>query len=95
MLLVYDDQCQVGNRSEHSRACADDHTRVAALDAVPLLRALFVRERGMQNRHFIAKDVMQISGNRRREPDFRDQENGRAAGVENRAHPGKIHGGLA
>ena len=45
MFFVDNDQREIRDRSENSRARADDHARFAASDAMPLLRALFVGER--------------------------------------------------
>ena len=49
------------------------------MDAVPLLSALIVAQRGVQDSHLIAEDLVQIGRHRRRQADFRYQQNGRAA----------------
>ena len=49
----------------------------------------------MQNGNFIAEDLMQVGGDRRREADFRDEENGGTSSFEHRAHACEIDGGLA
>ena len=95
VLFVDDDQREIGDRREDSRTRAHDHARFAALDAMPLLRALFVGERGMQDRNFVAEDLMQIGGNGGREADFRNQKNGGAARFKHRAHAGEINRRLA
>ena len=95
MFFVDDDQREIGNRREDGRASADDHARVPALDAMPLLRALLVGERGVQDGNFIAEDLVQIGGDRWREADFRDEENGGAPSFEHGAHAREVNGGLA
>ncbi len=95
MFFVDDDQREIGNRREDRGTSADDHARVAALDAMPLLGALFVGERGVQDGNFVAEDLVQIGGDRRREADFRDEENGGASGFEHCAHAGEVDGGFA
>ena len=95
VLFVDDDQREIGDRRKDGRARADDHARVAALDAVPLLGALAVGERGVQDGNFVAEDLMQIGGHGGRQADFRDEQNGGAPGFEHAAHGGQIDGGLA
>ena len=50
VLLVDEDQAEIGRGREDRRARADDDGRIAATDAPPLLAALFGRERGVQQR---------------------------------------------
>ena len=95
VLLVDDDQREIGNRREDRRARADDHARFAALDAMPLLGAFFVGKRRVQDGDFVAEDLVQIGGDGGREADFRNQQNGGASGFEHRAHAGEIDGSLA
>ena len=42
---------------------------------MPLLRALGVRQSGMENCHFISKHLMQIRRDRRSQTNFRNQQN--------------------
>jgi hypothetical protein len=60
VFLVDDDEGEVGDGSEDSGARADDHARFASLDAVPLLGPLAVREPGVEDRDFVAEDLMQV-----------------------------------
>ena len=62
---------------------------------MPLFRPLLIGKRGVQNGNPIAENLTQVRRHRRREPNFRDKENGRAPCVEHRAHAGKINGSLA
>ena len=55
MLLVDDDQADVGERREHRRPRADDDVDVAAADALPLIVALAVGEPAVLNRDAIAE----------------------------------------
>ncbi len=86
VFFVDDDQREIGDRGEDRGARADDHARVAALDAMPLLGALLVGERRVQDGNFVAEDLMQIGGDGGREADFRDKQNGRASGFEHATH---------
>ena len=95
VFFVDDNQREIGNRREDCGARADDHARVSALDAVPLLGALFVGKRGMQDGDFVAEDLVQIGGYRRREADFRDEENGGASRFEHGTHAREINGSFA
>ena len=61
---------------------------------MPLLGALLIRQRRMEDGHFIAKHLVQIGGNRRREPDLGNQQDRGAACLEYRAHRGEIDGSL-
>ena len=95
LLFVDDDQSEIGHRREDCRARADHHARVAALDAMPLLGAFFVGERGVQDGDFVAENLMQVGGDGGREADFRDEEDGGASGFEHSAHAGQVHRGLS
>ena len=95
VLFIDDDQRKIGNRREHGGTRTYDHARFAALDAVPLLRALLVGKRRMQNRDFVAKNLMQISCNRGRKSNLRHEKNGRASGFEHCTHSRQINRRLA
>ncbi len=95
VFLVDDDQREIGDRREDCGPRADDHARVSALDAVPLLGALAVGECGVQDGDFIAEDLMQVGGDGGSEADFGDEEDGGASGFEDSAHGGQIDRGLA
>ncbi len=64
-------------------------------DALPLLGALVIAERGVQNGDLAGKNLLQIGGHRRSEADLRDQQNRRAAFRQHRLHGREIYGGLA
>ena len=57
MLLIDDDEAEPHRRREDRGARADHDARLTAPDAVPLLRALLRRERGVEHRDLIAKGV--------------------------------------
>ena len=50
---------------------------------------------GMQNGNFLSEDLMQIGRDRRRQSNFRNQQNGGASSFEHRTHRRKIDRGLA
>ena len=61
---------------------------------MPLFGPLAVRKRGVKNGDFVAEDVVQIGGNRRREADFRNEEDGGPtfSAVNARSdHPGGVN----
>ncbi len=95
MLFIDDDECEIGDRREDRGACAHDHASLAALDAMPLLGAFFVRQSRVQDGHFIAENLMQIGSGRRRKANFRNQQDGGAPSIENRTHARKINGSFA
>ena len=95
LFLVDDDKSQVADRSEDRRTRADHHARISAFDAMPLLGALLIRQRRMEDGHFIAKHLVQIGGNRRREPDLGNQQDRGAAWLKYRSHRGEIDRRLA
>ncbi len=95
VLFVDDDQREIGDRGEDRRPRADDHARFAALDAVPLLGALAIGERGVQDGNFVAENLVQVGGDGGSQADFRDEQDGGASGFEHAAHGGQIDRGLA
>ena len=95
VLFVDDDQREIGDRGKHRGPRADDHARFAALDAVPLLGAFAVGERGVQDGDFVAEDLVQVGRDGRCETNFRNEQDGRASGFENSAHGREIDRGLA
>ena len=94
VFFVDDDEREIADRSEDSRARADDHARFSALDAVPLLGALVVGKRGVQDGDFVAEDLMEIGGDGGRQANFRHEQNGGASRFEHRAHARQIDGGF-
>ena len=45
----------------------------------------------MQDRYFVAEDLVQIGGDGRSQANLGDQQNGGAACIEHRAHDSEIH----
>ena len=95
VLLVDHDQRQVGHRRKHRRARAYHNVALAVADALPLLGALVVGERRVQDGDLVAEDLVQIGGHRRRQPDLRHQQNRRAPLGQHRLHGRQIHRRLA
>ena len=95
LLFIDDDEGQIGHGSEHCGARADYHAGFSALDAVPLLGAFLVRERGVQNGDFFTENLMKIGSDGGGEADLRDQQDGRAAGFEHCPHSGQVDGRFA
>ena len=73
------------HRRKDGRARADHDARLAAPDAMPLLGALFRRERGVQQRDFVAEGAMELRRRRGRQADLRHQQNGGPARARARA----------
>ena len=92
VLLVHQNQPQVGRGSKDRRARADDNGRVAAADATPLLAALLGRERGVQQRDLLPEGRVEQAGGLRRQADLRHQQDGRQPAVESLLHGGEIDG---
>ena len=95
VLFVDDDEREIGDRRKDRRARAHDHARFAALDAVPLLGALAVGQRGVQDGDFVAEDLMQVGGDGGRQADLGNQQDGGASGFEHGAHARQIDRGLS
>jgi hypothetical protein len=91
VLLVDDNECEIGDGSEDRRARAYDHARLSTLDAVPLLGAFAVGERGVEDGNFVAENLMQIGRDCRRQADFRNEENRGASSLEHAAHGCQIN----
>ena len=49
----------------------------------------------MQNRNFVAENLMQVGGDRWCKSNFRNQKDGRAASVKHRTHSRQVNGSLA
>ena len=95
VLFVDDDQREIGYRGEDRRARSHHHSRIATLDAMPLLGAFAIGESRVQDGNFIAEDLMQVGRDGRSQANFRDEQDGGAAGFEHSAHGRQIHGSLA
>ena len=83
------------HRRKDGRARAYHNVGLAVADVLPLLGALVVAERGMQDGNLVAEDLVQIGGHGGREPDLRHQQDGRAPFGQHRLHRRQVHGGLA
>ena len=95
VLLVHQNQAELGHGREDGRAGADDDGRIATPDAPPLLAALFRGQRGVQQRDFVAKGRVQQADALRRQADLRNQQDGREAALQRPLHRGQIDGCFA
>ena len=94
VLLIDDDERQVAHRGKDRRARADRDTGFAAADAVPLLGALGIAERRMQNGNLLAENAVQIGGDARSQSDLRHQQNRATPCGQHRLHGRQIHRGF-
>ncbi len=62
---------------------------------MPLLGAFLVGQRRVQDGDFVSEHLMQVGSDGRSQADLRDQQNGRASGLEHRSHGRQIDRGLA
>jgi hypothetical protein len=95
VLLIHQDQTQIGRGGKDGRAGADDDGRVSAANAPPLVAALLRRERGMEQRDFLAEGLVEQAYRLRREADLGNQQDGRETAVERALHGGKVDGRFA
>ena len=70
MLLVDDDQPEVGDGREHRRARADRDARLARAQPPPLVVALALAERRVQQRDGVAEARLEARDGLRRERDL-------------------------
>ena len=73
VLLVDHDQPEVGDRREHGRARADGDPRLAGAQPPPLVVALALAERRVQQRHRVAEARLEARDGLRRERDLRHE----------------------
>ena len=73
VLLVDHDQAEPRHRREDGRARADDDPRLAGAQPPPLVVALAVRERGVQQRDRVAEARLEAGDGLRRQRDLRDE----------------------
>ncbi len=83
------------HRREHAGARPDHHAGRARADAPPLLGALGVAERGVQDGHAVAEAGEELPGHRRGERDLRHQQQRAAADRQRRFDRVQIDLGLA
>jgi len=70
VLLVDDDQPEVGDRRENRGAWADADPRLAAAQALPLVVALAGRQAGVQDRNGVAEALDEARHGLRRQADL-------------------------
>ena len=78
MFFVHHDQAEIMHRGKQCRARANNNLRLAGTDAVPLVVALAVRQRAVQNGHplrLIGKTRAEAIHRLRRQRNFRYQHN--------------------
>ena len=79
VLFVDHDQAQVAHRRENAGPRPHHHRGFAGAYAPPLLGALDIRERAVQNGHPVAESKEELARHGRREGDFGHQQQGAAA----------------
>ena len=84
MLLVDDDQADVGERREHRRARPDADPRLAAAQPQPLVVALALAERRVQDRDDVPEARLEAPERLRRERDLGHEHDRAAPGGERR-----------
>jgi len=95
VLLVDDDQAEALDRGEHRRARAHAHARLAAAQAQPLVEALAVAERRVQDRDGVAEALDEARHDLRRQRDLGHQDDRPLPPLERRADGLQVHLGLA
>ena len=95
MLLVDDDQTQVGKRREHRRPRPDADARAAVAQATPLVVALTEAELRVQDRDTLAEALLEAARGLRSERDLRDHDDRGAPLRERLVGRAQVHLGLA
>ena len=95
MLLVDHDQPEVGDRREHGRARADGDPRLAGPQPPPLVVALALAERRVQQRHRVAEPSLEAGDGLRRQRDLRHQHDHPAPARERLRARAQVDLGLA
>jgi hypothetical protein len=95
VLLVDDDQPEVGQRREHRGPRPDADARLAAAQPQPLVVALARAQLGVQDRDLLAEPLPEPAGGLRGERDLRDQHDRRAPPVQGRRNGAQVDLGLA
>ena len=95
VLLVDDEQAEVGERREDRRAGADADARLAAAQPAPLVVALAVGEGRVQDRDAVAEPGPEAGHGLRREADLGDEDDRRPAPGQHRLDRGQVDLGLA
>jgi hypothetical protein len=95
VLLVDDDEADVGQRREHRRARPHAHPGLAATQPRPLVVAFTPAQRRMEHGHHVAEAGLEAAQRLRGEGDLGDQDDGRAPGIKRRLHRLQVDLGLA
>ncbi len=81
VFLIDENQPQIGRRRKDGRSRTYYNSRLAALDAPPLLAAFLRRKRRVQQRHALPKRRIQQADHLRREADLRNQQDRRQSPI--------------
>jgi hypothetical protein len=95
VLLVDDDEGEVGDGREYGRPGADRDSLAALAQGAPLVVALPGGERGVEHRDLVAETGPEAGQGLRGEGDLRDQHDRRAPRREQRLHQLEVDEGLS
>ena len=95
VLLVDHDQAEVADRREDRRARADRDPRLAGAQAAPLVVALALAERRVQQRDRVAEARLEAPDGLRRERDLGHEHDHALAALERRGGRAQVDLGLA
>ena len=95
VLLVDDDQPEVGDRREDRRARADRDPRLAGAQPPPLVVALALAERGVQQRDGVAEAGLEAPDGLRRQRDLGHEHDHALPALERRGGGAQVDLGLA
>ena len=90
MLLVHDDQSQIGKRNKKSRSRADNHIYFSPSCPLALIITLPLRERGVDHRHPVSEPFVKTQKRLIGQGDLRNQHDTLLALGRNRLDQGKI-----
>ena len=94
MLLVHDDEAEIGERSEDRRARSYADPRLPPPEPQPLVVSLPRPEPGVENGHRVAEALPEAGRGLRRERDLGDQDDRRAAAPQGRVGGAQVDLGL-
>ena len=94
MLLVDDDEAEIGKRTEERRARAHHHAGRTRTNHIPLVEALARGKARMEHRHRVTETRAEATNSLRRERDLGHEHTGRATMCQNALDGGQIHLGL-
>jgi hypothetical protein len=95
VLLIDDDQPDVRQRREHRGAGADGDPRLPGAQPLPLIPALPVAQRGVQDRDDVAEARLKATERLRRERDLGHEHDCGLSGGEDGLHGSEVDLGLA